>query len=107
MVRGRKTSLSITLSAEDRRTLESWRRSTTIRAGLAKRGRVILCIADGLSVVETIRRVGISKRLVYKWVERFRTEGIDGLHDKPRSGRPPTFSPGRRGAPGEDGVRAA
>ena len=107
MARGRKTSLSITLSAEDRRTLESWQRATTIRAGLAKRGRVILCIAEGLSVAETVRRVGISKRLVYKWVERFQTEGIDGLHDRPRSGRPPTFSPGGRSAPGEDGVRAA
>jgi hypothetical protein len=107
MARGPKTSLSVTMSAEDRRTLESWERSTTIQAGLAKRGRVIVCIADGLSVAETVRRVGISKRLVYKWAERFQTEGIEGLHDKPRSGRPPTFSPGRRGVSGEDGVRAA
>jgi hypothetical protein len=107
MARGRKTSLSIALSVEDRRTLDLWQRSTTIRAGLARRGRVVLCIADGLSVAETVRRVGISKRLVYKWVERFQTEGLDGLPDKPRSGRPPTFSPGGRGASGEDGVRAA
>ena len=107
MARGAKTSLSITLSSDDRRTLESQQRSTSVRAGLARRGRIILCIADGLPVVETARRVGISRRLVYKWVERFRAEGIDGLQDKPRPGRPPTFSPRARRARGQDRVRAA
>lgn len=107
MARGPKTSLSITLSSDDRGTLESWQRSTTVRAGLAKRGRIILCIADGLSVAETVRRVGISRRLVYKWVKRFRADGAQGLCDKPRPGRPPVFSPGGRGARGQDRVRAA
>ena len=107
MARGPKTSLSITLSSDDRRTLESQQRSTSVRAGLAKRGRIILCIADGLSVAETVRRVGIARRLVYKWVKRFRADGAEGLHDKPRPGRPPVFSPGGRHARGQDRVRAA
>ena len=42
MARGRKTALMIHLTPEDRATLAAWQRSTIIRAGLAKRGRLIL-----------------------------------------------------------------
>ena len=44
MARGRKTALTITLTAEERQTLMAWQRSTTIRAGLARRSRLILLL---------------------------------------------------------------
>ena len=44
MPRGRHTSLTIQLTAEERQTLMAWQRSTTISMGRAKRGRIILLI---------------------------------------------------------------
>jgi hypothetical protein len=49
MARGRKPSLPSVLSLTERATLERWQRSTTMAAGLARRGRIILLLADGLS----------------------------------------------------------
>ncbi len=87
MVRGRKTNLVVYLTPEERDTLEAWQRSTTIRAGLARRGRIILLMAEGVSISDTSRIVGIRRRFIYKWVDRFQDQGVTGLTDKPGRGR--------------------
>ena len=50
MARGRKTALTIRLAADERHTLMAWQRSTTIPAGRARRGRIILLVADGVPI---------------------------------------------------------
>src|SRR2546427_296692 len=87
MPRGRKTVLSITLTPDEREMLLAWQRSTTIPAGHARRGRILLLLADGLSVVQVATMVGITRRFVYKWAQRFLQHGIEGLTDKPGRGR--------------------
>ena len=87
MARGRKTSLTICLTADERQTLTAWQRSTTIRAGYAKRGRMMLLLADGMSRVQIATLVGTNRRGVYKWAQRFLQHGIEGLTDKPGRGR--------------------
>ena len=87
MARGRKTSLTIHLTPAERRTLFTWQRATTIPAGLARRGRIILLLADGMTITDIATMVGISRRFVYKWVQRFLAEGVEGLADKPGRGR--------------------
>ena len=89
MARGRKTSLSITLTPEERRTLLAWQRSTTIRMGLVRRARVILLLADGVSITDIAAMVGISRRHLYKWVGRFLAQRVEGLEDKPGRRRVP------------------
>ena len=89
MARGRKTSLTITLTADERQTLSRWQRSTTIPAGRARRGRIILLLADGMSLVQIAATVGITRRFVYTWVQRFLQHRIEGLTDKPGRGRRP------------------
>ena len=92
MARGRKTSLTIRLTAAERQTLLAWQRSTTLPAGLARRGRMILLLADGVPISHIAATVGISRRFVYKWVQRFLQEGLEGLADKPgRRYRPRSF----------------
>ena len=86
MARGRKTALRVSLTVDERQTLLAWQRSTTIRAGHARRGRMILQLADGVPISHIATRVGISRRFVYKWVERFLSEGLEGLADKPGRG---------------------
>jgi len=86
MARGRKTALTIRLTPAERRTLLAWQRATTISAGRARRGRILLLMADGMSISDVAVTVGISRRFVYKWVQRFVTEGAAGLADKPGRG---------------------
>jgi transposase len=38
-------------------------------------------------------RLDVAVQLVSKWRKRFHQEGLDGLKDRPRTGRPPAFSP--------------
>ena len=86
MARGRKTALTITLTPTERRTLRAWQRATTIAAGRARRGRIILLVAEGMPIATVAATVGISRRFVYKWVQRFLANGIEGLTDKPGRG---------------------
>ena len=104
MARGRKSQLVLTLSAEQRYELESWQRSTTLGAGLARRGRIILLLADGQSVSDVARQVAMGRRHIYKWVERFKAQGLRGLYDKPGRGRKPDFSPRSRPVSGRSGL---
>jgi biotin operon repressor len=93
MARGRKTSLTIHLTPAERRTLLTWQRATTIRAGLLRRARMILLLADGVSITAIAATVGISRRFVYKWAQRFLEQGVEGLADKPGRGRVPRPAP--------------
>lgn len=89
MVQGRKTSLSIALSPEQQCELESWQRSTTVSAGRARRARIILMLAQGVSCSAISRTVDIERPHIYKWANRFLRDGIHGLSDKPGRGRKP------------------
>src|SRR6266568_7352391 len=86
MPRGRKTSFTIRLTPAERETLLAWQRATTIAAGRARRGRIILLVADGMSITAIAATVGISRRFVYKWVQRFLQAGLTGLADQPGRG---------------------
>jgi hypothetical protein len=82
MARGRKTSLTIRLTPEKRQTLLAWQRATTISAARARRGRIILLVAEGMSITAMAATVGISRRFIYKWVPRFLQAGLAGLADQ-------------------------
>ena len=86
MPRGRTTALTTRLTPPQRRTLLAWQRATTIRAGLARRGRIILLVADRMAIADVAATVGISRRFVYKWVQRFLEQGRAGLADQPGRG---------------------
>ena len=86
MARGRTTSLTIRLTPTERQTLLAWQRATTISAGRARRGRIILLVADGMPISDVAATVGISRRFIYKWVQRFLVKGLEGLADKPGRG---------------------
>ena len=90
MPQGRKTALVIRLTDEERQTLMAWQRSQTIRVGYARRGRIILLLAEGKSITETATMAGSTRRFVYKWVRRFLHYGVEGLAGKPRLRHGPT-----------------
>src|SRR5690242_10766413 len=73
----------------DRSRLEALTRSSSIRAALASRARIVLLAAQGLPNAEIARRTGTSRPTVVDWRARYVDGGITALHDQPRSGRPP------------------
>ncbi|MDA8324076.1 MAG: helix-turn-helix domain-containing protein [Actinomycetota bacterium] len=74
----------------DRVILTSWANSTSIRAGLAQRARIVLLAADGARTAEIVQRTGASKPTVLNWTRRYAAEGLAGLDDRQRPGRPRT-----------------
>lgn len=78
----------LVLRSGDRSRLESLIRSSSIRAGVAGRARIVLLAADGLSNTEIARRTGTSRPTVVGWRARYVEGGIAALADRARSGRP-------------------
>ena len=106
-MRGRRTSLRVVLTPEERNELERRLRCTTTPSGLARRSRVILGVANGLALVEVARLVGMTEKHVHKWTTRFLKSRLEGLNDRPGRGRKPVFSPRGRDVCGEDRLRTA
>ena len=106
-MRGRRTSLRVVLTSEERNELERRLRCTTTPSGLARRARVILSVADGLRLVEVARLVGMTEKQVRKWTTRFLESRLEGLHDRPGRGRKPVCSPRGGDVRGEDCLRTA
>src|SRR6201988_1428533 len=79
----------LVLREGDRSRLEGMVRSSSIRAGLAQRARIVLLAAEGLPNAEIGRRTVASRPTVVDWRARYDAGGIAGLNDQRRSGRPP------------------
>jgi transposase len=78
------------MPAKDRAELTRWLRAPSLRAGLAQRARIVLLADDGVGTNEIVHRVGVSKPTVIAWKKRYAAEGIAGLEDRPKPGRPAT-----------------
>ncbi len=86
-----KTSFQIELSAEDRAELSRIAHSHSASIRAARRAKIILCRADGLSKSLTAEVAGVSEVTVQTWTDRFRASGMKGLEDKAGRGRRPTI----------------
>ena len=54
---------------------------------------------EGLSRAEAARLAGMERQALRDAVLRYNAEGVEGLHDRPRSGRPAGLTPGQQAAP--------
>jgi transposase len=77
----------------DREQLEAMVRKRTLAQRLVFRAQILLYCADGRPHRQIKRQLHTSVDTVVRWRGRYEQEGLDGLQDRPRSGRPPTFSP--------------
>ena len=88
----------VKLENDERQQLKSLLASGKTERRLADRARMILWADEGVTIAETQRRLGCSEQIVINWrrdfLARREEEGPrDALKDRPRSGRPVTFSP--------------
>src|SRR5882724_12355810 len=86
----------IAVSAADRAALERLQRAPSTAAGLSRRARAVLLMAQGVSGVEIAERIGYTVVQVSRIRRRYADDGVAGLHDRPKSGRPPTVSARKR-----------
>src|SRR6266516_61566 len=81
-------TVAVQMPAEDRAELGRWARTPSLPAGLAQRARIVLLVDEGVGTNEIVRRVGVSKPTVIAWKKRYAADGIGGLADRPKPGRP-------------------
>jgi len=91
MAMGRPKAVLV-LDAELREQLESLANSRSLPAGLVRRAKIILLSASGKTNVEIARQLETSKVTVSLWRCRFLRQGVSGLYDELRPGRPRPIS---------------
>jgi transposase len=85
-----RPAVALPLRAGDRDELLRLTRSSSVRAGIAQRARIVLLAADGVSNTSIAERAGVSRPMVIGWRQRYAERGLAGLDDEPRAGRPRT-----------------
>src|SRR5213082_1298606 len=53
---------------------------------------------DGMSRDQAARAAGMDRQTLRDWVRRYNAEGVEGLRDRPRPGRPCALDEGRQAA---------
>ena len=91
MQRGRPVP-ELTLTAEERETLQSWAQRRKTAQALALRARIVLACAEGRSNTAVGSALRLCKQTVGKWRGRFVAQRLDGLLDEPRPGAPRRIS---------------
>ena len=81
----------IVLDPDEREQLQRWLRTPTTEQRLAFRARVILAAAAGEGSTRIAAREGVRLTTVSTWRVRFAAQGLAGLQDEPRAGRPRTY----------------
>jgi transposase/transposase-like protein len=82
----------VTLNAVTEATLQHLERAPSTPQGLAERVRIVLRAAAGQTNQQIATSLGLPEVTVGKWRKAFQADGLDGLEDASRSGRPPKHS---------------
>ena len=89
----RKSPYVLELTAEQRRELESRARRYTLPYREVMRAKMVLMAAEGFDNDEIAARLDTRREIVSKWRKRFFEQGLSGLEERPRGGRPALFPP--------------
>src|SRR5512143_3437836 len=84
------------LTAEERHALKQLAHSRTAPARLVERAQILRAIADGRRPSQVAKQLGLSRPTVYTWIHRFNEQGLHGMEDRPRAGRPHTYTAEQR-----------
>jgi transposase len=89
----RKSPYPIELTPEVRSHLEATARRYTASYRDVTRAKIILFAAAGLENEQIAARLDTPRQVVSKWRKRFFENGLAGLEEIPRQGRPSIFFP--------------
>jgi transposase len=82
----------VRLTPEQRAVLEARCRAATTPQRDVRRARIVLLAADGAATRAISRTVGVEEAVVSTWRNRFADQGLEGLTDRKRSGKPKTYT---------------
>lgn len=85
------------LTGNERVELERLARSRAEERRLVERAQAILQVYGGHSIQQAAEQAHHHPQTVSEWLTRFEQQGLAGLQDAPKSGRPPTYSEEERG----------
>jgi len=83
----------VVLTNQERRVLTRRAKAARCPHRDVLRARIVLAAADGAANAQIARDVGVCEDTARRWRHRFCARRLDGLKDRPRSGRPPSFTP--------------
>jgi len=89
----RKSPNRILLAADEKKQLQAITRKYTSPYCDVMRAKIVLLAAEGISNKEIGQRLDLPRQIVSKWRKRFFDQRLAGLQEKPRRGRPGSFSP--------------
>ena len=89
----RNSHYLVKLKRLERSRLEAMARRYTSQYRDVIRAKIVLYAAQGLSNEEIAHRLDTPRQIVSKWRKRFCEEGLGGLEERSRAGRPARFSP--------------
>lgn len=89
----RNSPFTIEVTPEERASLEARARKYTLPYRDVVRAKIILLSAQGLPIDEIALRLNTRREVVWKWRKRFLAEGVVGLEERSRRGRPAVFPP--------------
>ena len=81
------------LTKEEDTTIEQVLHARKVPAGKLKRAQIVWLTNQGLRPPEIAERLQVSERMVRNRLHRFNEQGLQGLEEAPRSGRPVTYQP--------------
>jgi len=87
----RRSPFEVNLCSGDRAVLEERASSRSAPHSEVVRARIVLLAAGGAQNIDIAERVGVCVDVASRWRKRFCGQGLAGLKDRPRSGRPRTF----------------